>query len=67
MTSKNRFARLVVGCMAVFFLAACGGGGDGDGGGGVTVGQTITKEATLTLGQEVPAAIAPTPPATRAR
>ena len=25
---------------------------------------TITKEATLTLGQEVPAAIAPTPPAT---
>ena len=62
MTCKNRFARLVVGCTAVLFLAACGG--DGDGGGGGDGGPTITKEATLTLGQEVPAAIAPTPPAT---
>lgn len=63
MTSKNRFVRLVVGCTAVLFLAACGGDGDGGGGGGGG-GPTITKEATLTLGQEVPAAIAPTPPAT---
>ena len=61
MTSKNCFFRLLVGCTVVFFLAACGGGGDGDGDGG---GTTLTKEATLTIGQEVPAAIAPTPPAT---
>lgn len=61
MTSKNRFARLVVGCTAVLFLAACGGDGNGDGGGG-DVGPTITKEATLTLGQEVPAPNVLTPP-----
>jgi hypothetical protein len=62
MTNKNCFSRLVVGCTLVLLLAACGGGGDGDG--GVVVGIPATREATLTLGQEVPAAIAPTPPAT---
>jgi hypothetical protein len=64
MTKRNGFFRLLVGCTAVLFMAACGGGGDGGGGGGGGGGPTITKEATLTLGQEVPAAIAPTPPAT---
>jgi hypothetical protein len=61
MTNKNCFSRLLVGCTAVLVLSACGGGGgDGD---GVTGPATITKEATLTIGQEVPAATAPTPPA----
>jgi hypothetical protein len=62
MTRKNCFIRLLVSCTVVLFLAACGGGGDGDGGNGG--GTTIIKEATLTIGQEVPAAIVPTPPAT---
>ena len=64
MTNRNSFFRLVVGCTAVLFMAACGGGGGGDGGGGGGGGggPTITKEATLTLGQEVPAATAPAPP-----
>jgi hypothetical protein len=60
MTSKSRFSWLVAGCTAVL-LAACGGGG---GGGDGTTPATITKEATLTLGQEVPAATPPAPPAT---
>lgn len=58
MINKNRFSRLVAGCTTVLFLAACGGG---DGGGGTNEPATITKEATLTIGQEAPAA---TPPAT---
>lgn len=58
MTNRNCFSRLMVGCTAVFFLAACGGGGGGDGG-GTNEPATITKEATLTFGQEVPPATAP--------
>ena len=63
MTSKNCFCRLVMGCTTVLFLAACGGDGGGGGGGGGGDATTITKEATLTLGQEVPPAIPPQLPA----
>jgi hypothetical protein len=60
MARKNCFIRLLVSCTVVLFLAACGGGGgDGDNGGG---GIAVTKEATLTLGQEVPAPNVITPP-----
>lgn len=60
MARNNCFSRLVVSCTAALFLAACGGGGGGDGD-GVTGPATITKEATLTIGQEVPAATPPAP------
>lgn len=58
MANKNCFSRLLVACTVVLLLAACGGGGDGD---GTSEPATITKEATLTIGQEVPAATPPAP------
>lgn len=57
MTKKNACFRLVVAGMAILSLAACGGDGGGDG--GTQEPAAITKEATLTLGQEVPAPVAP--------